>query len=200
MSQVKDEGVDAGKRRFLTLATSVVGGAGAAAAAVPFLASFKPSARAKALGAPVKADVSKIEEGARITYTWRGSPVWVVKRNERMLGTLPKLTGELRDPQSEQPQQPEYVDAETRSIKPELLVMIGRCTHLGCSPLYRPEADAADVPGEWMGGFFCPCHGSKFDLAGRVYKGVPAPLNMEVPPHRYESDAVIIIGEDTEAA
>ncbi|WP_348674820.1 ubiquinol-cytochrome c reductase iron-sulfur subunit [uncultured Abyssibacter sp.] len=197
---MKDEGVDAGKRRFLTLATSVVGGAGAAAAAVPFLASFKPSARAKALGAPVKADVSKIEEGARITYTWRGSPVWVVKRNERMLGTLPKLTGELRDPQSEQPQQPEYVDAETRSIKPELLVMIGRCTHLGCSPLYRPDADAADVPGEWMGGFFCPCHGSKFDLAGRVYKGVPAPLNMEVPPHRYESDAVIIIGEDTEAA
>lgn len=200
MSQVKDEGVDAGKRRFLTLATSVVGGAGAAAAAVPFLASFKPSARAEALGAPVKADVSKVEDGARVTYTWRGSPVWLVKRTPPMLETLPALSGKLADPDSEQPQQPAYVDPETRSIKPELLVMVGVCTHLGCSPLYRPDPAAADVPGEWMGGFFCPCHGSKFDLAGRVYKGVPAPLNMPVPPHRYESDTVVVIGEDTEVA
>lgn len=200
MSQVNDEGVDAGKRRFLTLATGVVGGAGVALAAVPFLASFKPSARAEALGAPVRADISKIELGARVTYTWRGSPVWVVRRTDAMLATLPKLTGELADPNSEVKQQPAYVDPTTRSIEPNVLVMVGRCTHLGCSPLYRPDANAEDVPGEWLGGFFCPCHGSKFDIAGRVYKGVPAPTNLPVPPHRYETDSVIVIGEDPETA
>lgn len=203
MSEATVDGVDAGKRRFLTLATTVVGGAGAAMVAVPFLSSMAPSQRAKALGAPVTADISKVEDGARVTYVWRGSPVWIVKRTPDMLGTLSQLTGEVADPDSQQPQQPEYITGAERAIKPEVLVMIGRCTHLGCSPLFRPDADAADVPGEWLGGFFCPCHGSKFDISGRVYKGVPAPTNLVVPPHRYADENTIVIGEDptdTEAA
>ena len=201
MSQVKDDGVDVKKRRFLTAATGVVGGAGAAMAAVPFLGSFAPSERAKAAGAPVKADIGALEDGGRVTYVWRGSPVWVVKRTDAMLASLSKVTNALADPESQASDQPEYATGESRAIKDDTLVMIGRCTHLGCSPLYRPDPVSEDVPGDWEGGFFCPCHGSKFDLSGRVYKGVPAPTNMPVPPHRYESDTVIVIGEDpTDAA
>lgn len=190
------QGVDPGRRRFLTLTTSVVGGAGAVAAVWPFLASLKPSERAKALGAPVTVDISHVEPGQRVIVAWRGKPVWVVRRTPEMLESLPKVDGDLRDPNSDEPQQPTYAKNEGRSINPETLVMVGSCTHLGCSPTFRPEHPAPDIDPNWQGGFYCPCHGSKFDLAGRVYKGVPAPLNLVVPPHRYEGDNTIVVGED----
>jgi ubiquinol-cytochrome c reductase iron-sulfur subunit len=193
---MSNEGVDGGRRRFLTLTTSVVGGAGAAVAAWPFLASLKPSAKAQALGAPVMADISKLEAGQRVTFVWRGRPIWVIKRTPEMVQSLAKVIGDLRDPESKEPQQPDYVKGETRSIKPDLLVMVGSCTHLGCSPMFRPDHPAPEIDANWQGGFFCPCHGSKFDLSGRVYKGVPAPLNLVVPPHRYANDSTIVIGED----
>jgi ubiquinol-cytochrome c reductase iron-sulfur subunit len=193
---MSNQGVDPGRRRFLTLTTSVVGGAGAAAAVWPFLASLKPSERAKALGAPVTLDVSKVEPGQRVTVAWRGKPVWIVRRTPDMLEALPKVTDDLRDPESAEPQQPEYIKGETRSLKPEMLVMVGSCTHLGCSPTFRPDHPAPEIHSNWQGGFFCPCHGSMFDLSGRVYKGVPAPLNLVVPPHRYEGDSTIVVGED----
>ncbi len=197
---MSNEGVDAGRRRFLTLTTSVVGGAGAAAWAWPFLASLKPSARAQALGAPVTADIGHIEPGQKVTFVWRGRPVWVVRRTPEMLQSLAKVAGNLRDPDSKEEQQPSYVKGEARSIKPEYLVMVGTCTHLGCSPTFRPDHPAPEVDANWEGGFFCPCHGSKFDLSGRVYKGVPAPLNLVVPPYRYANDQTIVIGEDQEKA
>lgn len=194
---MSNEGVDTGRRRMLTAATGVVGGVGAAAAVWPFLASLKPSERAKALGAPVTADISNLQVGQMTTVEWRGKPVWIVKRSQEMVKSLSGLTGELRDPASEVPQQPEYAQNEHRSIRPEVLVMVGSCTHLGCSPNFRPDAVAApDVGDDWQGGFYCPCHGSKFDLAGRVYKGVPAPTNLQIPPHRFESDSKVVIGED----
>lgn len=193
---MSNEGVDVGRRRFLTVATTVVGGAGAAMAAVPFLASLAPSERAKALGAPVTIDISDLEPGQLVITAWRGKPVWVVRRTEAMLATLGSVRGELRDPNSDQPQQPEYAKNEYRSIRPEVLVMIGSCTHLGCSPSFRPEIAPNDLGSDWQGGFFCPCHGSKFDLAGRVYAGVPAPLNLPVPPHRYVTDTEVLVGED----
>lgn len=193
---MSNEGVDVGRRRFLTVATTVVGGAGAAMAAVPFLASLAPSERAKALGAPVTIDISALEPGQLVITSWRGKPVWVVRRTEAMLASLAKVRGELRDPDSEQPQQPEYAKNEYRSIRPEVLIMIGSCTHLGCSPSFRPEIAPNDLGSDWQGGFFCPCHGSKFDLAGRVYAGVPAPLNLPVPPHRYITDTEVLVGED----
>lgn len=196
---MSNEGVDPGRRRFLTLTTSVVGGAGVAAAAWPFLASLAPSERAKALGAPVTIDVSKAEAGQRITVAWRGKPVWVVRRTPEMVASLSQVASELRDPESKEAQQPEYATNETRSIKPDLLVMVGSCTHLGCSPTFRPDHPAPEIHSNWHGGFFCPCHGSMFDLAGRVYKGVPAPTNLVVPPHRYEGDNTIVIGEDPTA-
>ncbi len=193
-------GVDTSRRRFLTASTSVVGGVGMAAAAVPFVASWLPSARAKAIGAPIELDIAKMEPGQRIVAQWRGQPVWVLRRSEQSLGELNALTGELRDPDSAEDQQPSYARNEYRSIKPEIVVLIGLCTHLGCSPTFIPE-DAPGSLGEgWKGGFFCPCHGSKFDLAGRVYKGVPAPLNLLVPPYRYVNDTTIIVGEDQGAA
>jgi ubiquinol-cytochrome c reductase iron-sulfur subunit len=188
--------VDIRKRRFLTAAATVVGGVGAVYAAVPFLASWLPSERAKAAGAPVQADISKLESGQMIRVQWRGKPVWVVKRTEEMLAALPGLNGELRDPESVDPQQPEYCQNIDRSIKPEILVAVGICTHLGCSPTFIPEAMPQPYDPKWKGGFFCPCHGSRFDLAGRVFKGVPAPLNLEIPPHKYISDTLILIGED----
>lgn len=197
---MSNEGVNTKRRRFLTLATSVVGAGGAAAAAVPFLASMAPSERAKALGAPVSVDIENLEEGQMVTTAWRGKPVWVVSRSSEMLDTLGKVTDRLRDPESEQPQQPPYAQNQQRSIKPEILVMVGSCTHLGCSPKFRPEKAPADLGENWLGGFFCPCHGSKFDLAGRVYEGVPATLNLPVPPHRYVSETEILIGEDKETA
>ncbi|ROS06098.1 ubiquinol-cytochrome c reductase iron-sulfur subunit [Sinobacterium caligoides] len=192
--------VNSGRRRFLTAATSVVGAVGAVGVATPFLGSWNPSAKAKAAGAPVSADVGKIEPGRMIIAEWRGKPVYLVHRTQEQLDTLAGHNDHLLDPQSEQPQQPSYVTGIERSIKPELLVLVGLCTHLGCAPKYRPEVAPADLGEDWVGGFFCPCHGSKYDLSGRVYQGVPAPLNLEVPPYRYVSDVVIIVGEDQEQA
>ena len=194
------DGVDTSRRRFLTAATAVVGGVGAGFALVPFVQSMQPSARAQAAGAPVEADISKLEPGQMIRVEWRGKPVWIVKRTPEMIENLKTLDPILLDPNSEIPQQPEYAKNATRSIKPEILVLVGICTHLGCSPTFRPEVAPADLGPDWKGGFFCPCHGSKFDLAGRVYKGVPAPKNLEVPPHRYVGKTVILIGEDQGAA
>ena len=194
------EGVDLKKRRFLTATTAVVGAVGAGFAAVPFIASWAPSERAKALGAPEEADISKLEPGALLRVKWRGKVCWVVHRTEQNVADLPKLVEKLADPDSEQPQQPDYARNPTRSIKPEYAVLVGICTHLGCSPTYRPEVGPADLGADWLGGFFCPCHGSFFDLAGRVYSGVPAPTNLEVPPHQYLSDDVILIGVDGGAA
>lgn len=193
-------GVDPGRRRFLTLATSGVGAVGAGFVAWPFLASLKPSERAKALGAPVEVDISALESGQKLTVGWRGKPVWVVKRTPEMVASLAKVEAELADPDSKQDQQPNYISGEARAIKPEILVMIGSCTHLGCSPTFRPEFPAPEIAANWQGGFYCPCHGSKFDLSGRVYKNVPAPLNLRVPPYRFASDTSIVIGEDPVAA
>ena len=200
---MSNEGVDVGRRRFLTLTTTVVGGVGTAFAAVPFLASLAPSERAKALGAPVTVDISKLEPGQQIITVWRRQPIWVVRRTPEMIASLDAVKGDLADPESEVPQQPEYIKATgaARALKPEFMVLKGVCTHLGCSPKYRPiETAAADVGTDWKGGFYCPCHGSKFDLAGRVYKGMPAPTNLPVPPHRYADDKTIVIGEDTGVA
>jgi len=185
-----------GRRRFLTAATTVVGAVGVGFALVPFISSMQPSAKARAAGAPVRADISKIKPGQMIRVKWRGKPVWLVRRTEQMLEVLPSLDSQLRDPESLEPQQPSYAQNSYRSIKPGLLVTVGICTHLGCSPTYRPDVGAADMGEDWEGGFFCPCHGSKFDLAGRVYKGVPAPTNLVIPPHRYLSESELIIGED----
>jgi ubiquinol-cytochrome c reductase iron-sulfur subunit len=197
---MSEEGVDLKKRRFLTVATSLVGGLGVVAAGVPFASSLRPSERARALGAPVEVDVSRMEPGSIQRVQWRGRPVWVVYRTEAALERLPEVESRLRDAESQVPQQPPYAQNRHRSIRPELLVLVGTCTHLGCSPAYRPEVAPADLGAEWMGGFFCACHGSRFDLAGRVYSGVPAPTNLVVPPHRYISDTVILVGEDEEAA
>ena len=193
--------VDKNKRRFLIGATSVVGGIGAVAAAVPFVMSFWPSERAKAAGAPVEVDVSKIEAGQKIDVEWRGKVVWLINRTQPMLESLPKLDAKVADPNSNVPQQPAYCKNEHRSIKPALFVAVGICTHLGCSPTFRKEIAPADLGSDWLGGFFCPCHQSKFDLAGRVYKGVPAPTNLVVPPHRYDAAGTrVTIGEDTKSA
>lgn len=198
---MSNEGVDKTRRRFLTGATCVVGAAGVVGAAVPFVGSWQPSARAKAAGAPVRIDIGKIEPGQMVTEEWRGKPVYIVRRTPEALAALTKDTDRLSDPTSQDSVQPGYVDPANRATRAEFLILLGLCTHLGCAPMYRPEVGAADLGGdEWLGGFFCPCHGSKFDLAGRVYKGVPAPTNLEVPPYKYESDGVVIIGVDEEAA
>ena len=197
---MSNDGVNAGRRRFLVAATSVVGAAGAAGAAVPFVGSWFPSAKAKAAGAPVKVNVGKIEPGQQIVAEWRGQPVFVLNRNAEILAALEAVEGQVADPQSQASEQPSYVDPKHRSIKPELLVVVGLCTHLGCAPSFRPEVAPADLGPDWKGGYFCPCHGSKYDLAGRVYKAQPAPLNLPVPPYSYESDDVIIIGVDQEKA
>ncbi|MBA6412978.1 ubiquinol-cytochrome c reductase iron-sulfur subunit [Parahaliea sp. F7430] len=198
---MSSDGVNTGRRRFLTAATSAVGVAGAVGIAVPFLGSWNPSAKAKAAGAPVKADISKLEPGQMVVVEWRGQPVYVVYRTPEMLAALSSLDGSLKDPASEISEQPDYVTGEGRAIRPEIFVAVGLCTHLGCAPKYRPEVGAADLGGDaWVGGFFCPCHGSKFDLAGRVYNGVPASANLVVPPYSYEGDNVLVIGVDTEAA
>jgi ubiquinol-cytochrome c reductase iron-sulfur subunit len=157
---------------------------------------MQPSARTKAIGAPVEIDVSKLEPGQRMVEKWRGKPVWVIRRTEESLAELSEHDDQLRDPDSKQEQQPAYADNEYRSVKPEYLVLIGICTHLGCSPIYAPAGDSHGLGTDWKGGFFCPCHGSKFDLAGRVFKDVPAPTNLEVPPYRFVSDTVIVVGAD----
>jgi ubiquinol-cytochrome c reductase iron-sulfur subunit len=192
--------VDLKRRRFLTAATSVVGSVGAAFAVVPFVASMNPSERAKSLGAPVEIDISKLEEGQMVRVKWRGKPVWVVRRTRDMLDALASLDDAVADPDSGMDQQPEYAKNAYRSVKEEYLVLVGICTHLGCAPKFRPEVAPADLGGDWKGGFFCPCHGSRFDLAGRVYKDVPAPTNLVVPPHYYLADTRILIGEDGGAA
>lgn len=201
LNELGTDAVDNNRRRFLTVATSAVGAAGAVGIAVPFLGSWNPSAKAKAAGAPVKADISKLEPGQMVVVEWRGKPVYVVHRTQEMLQALPGLNGELKDPDSTISKQPAYITGDDRSIRPELLVIEGLCTHLGCAPKFRPEVGAADLGGDdWKGGFFCPCHGSKFDLAGRVYSGVPASSNLVVPPYSFESQNVVVIGVDAEAA
>ncbi|HSC15780.1 MAG TPA: ubiquinol-cytochrome c reductase iron-sulfur subunit [Gammaproteobacteria bacterium] len=187
------------RRHFLTVATVVTGGAGAIATAVPFVASFKPSARAQALGAPVTVDISKLEPGAMTRVEWRGRAIFVVYRTEEMLSSLGKDAALLEDPDSEADDsvQPEYAKNPHRSLRPAFLVLEGVCTHLGCAPLPRFEVAPADLGADWPGGFYCPCHGSKFDMAGRVFAGVPAPANLPVPPYRFINDNTILIGSDT---
>ncbi len=197
---MSNDGVNAGRRRFLVAATSVVGAAGAVGAAVPFVGSWFPSAKAKAAGAPVKVNISKIEPGQQMVAEWRGQPVFILRRTDEAMANLAKLTDTVADPNSEASVQPAYVDPAVRSIKPEVLIVVGLCTHLGCSPSFRPEVAAPDLGADWLGGYFCPCHGSKYDLAGRVYKGQPAPLNLPVPPHTYETDSIVVIGVDQESA
>ena len=199
-SSVADKIDDPKRRRMLVLGAAGVGGLGTVALAVPMLASMSPSARAKAAGAPVEADVSKLTPGQLLTVEWRGKPVWFVKRTEETLERLDADTARLADPDSAVEMQPEYAQNPARSIKPELLVVIGVCTHLGCSPTYRPELAPPDLGSDWDGGFFCPCHGSKFDMSGRVYAGVPAPTNLEIPPYRFEDDNLIVVGEDSGVA
>ena len=193
-----------GRRRFLTATTVAVGAVGAGIAAVPFIKSWNPSARAQLAGAPVTVDITALQEGQRLIVEWRGQPIWIVKRSKAILEALPTLDPELRDPMSENAdQQPAYIQKdspELRSFKPEVSVLVGLCTHLGCSPSFRPEVAPADLGPDWVGGYFCPCHGSRYDMAGRVYKAQPAPLNLPVPPHSYETDDVIVIGVDQEKA
>jgi len=199
-----DDGVNQSRRKFLLGATSVVGGAGVVGAAIPFVSSWQPSAKAKAAGAPVKVNISKLEAGGRLVVEWRGKPVYIVRRTSESLDAINAIdTSILRDADSEAAAQPSYVSGSARTMagKEEYLNLVGLCTHLGCAPMYRPDVGAVDLGGDsWLGGFFCPCHGSKFDLSGRVFAGVPAPTNLEIPPHSYESDDVVIIGIDSEVA
>lgn len=190
---VKDE-IDQKRRCFLRRATTAVGGIGLAAASVPFFSYWMPSADTEAAAAPIKIDISALKPREQLTVPWRGMPVWVISRDPEMMDTLAKLDNTLRDPLSEQDQQPDYCKNTHRSIKPEIYVAIGICTHLGCVPTYRP--DVASVDPQWLGGFYCPCHGSKYDVAGRVYKDVPAPLNLKIPRHMYVSDTEILVGQD----
>lgn len=197
MEDIDKKNEMSGRRRFLITATSVAGGIASAAWATPFILSMMPSERAKAAGAPVEVDISKLEPGMLLLVEWRGKVVWVLSRTPEMLASLTKLDSILTDPNSEKDQQPEYAQNPTRSIRPEILVTTGVCTHLGCSPVFRKEIAPADLGPDWLGGFFCPCHGSKFDLAGRVYKNVPAPTNLLVPPHTYLSENVLLIGSES---
>ena len=194
---MSNDGVNTTRRRLLVGASTAVGAVGAVGAAVPFVASWSPSEKAKAAGAPVKADISKLEPGAQMIVEWRGKPVWIVRRTAEALANLPGLDASVADPDSAKSKQPDYVPGNSaRSLRDEYMVMIGICTHLGCSPTYRPEVAPADLGADWKGGFYCPCHGSTFDLSGRVYKAKPAPTNLEIPPNYYMSDDVILIGED----
>lgn len=196
-----NDSVNQKRRNFLLGATTLVGAAGVAGAAVPFVGSWSPSAAARAAGAPVKIDVSKIAPGQMLgpIPAWRDKPIFIVRRSAEMLEQLNSRNERLADPESQRRQQPDYAQNPTRSIRPDLLVLVGLCTHLACSPKFYPQVEPEAFDADWLGGFFCPCHGSKFDLAGRVYAGVPAPSNLEVPPHRFESDTVLVIGEDADA-
>lgn len=193
-----EQEIDLKKRRLLTNATSVVGAVGVGFVAWPFLSTWSPSARAKAAGAPIDVDISKLENGQLVRVLWRKKPVWIFKRDEQTLANLGSLDAELADPDgsgNSKSQQPVYISSSHRSIRPEIAVIVGVCTHLGCSPTYRPEVGAADLGGDrWKGGFYCPCHGSKFDLAGRVYEGAPAPTNLVIPPYHFVSDTLIRVG------
>ena len=193
--------VNTGRRRFLTATTAVVGAVGAGIAAVPFIKSWNPSARAKLAGAPVTADISGLQEGQRLILEWRGQPIWIVKRSKAVLDALPTLDANLRDPQSENlDQQPAYIKGVTRSLKPEISVLVGLCTHLGCSPEMAAEIKPEPYDPNWKGGYFCPCHKSRYDLAGRVYKAQPAPANLPVPPYFFENDSTVVIGVDPQGA
>lgn len=193
---------DTSRRNFLLGATGAVGAVGVAGVAVPFIGSWNPSARALAAGAPIKIDISKVRVGELLgpIQAWRDRPIFVIKRSDQVLKTMAENLDRLKDPESLDSKQPEYAQNETRSIKPNLLVLIGLCTHLNCSPKFKPVVQAESFDPDWKGGFYCPCHGSKFDMAGRVYSNLPAPLNLPVPPHYYESDTVLVIGEDEGAA
>lgn len=192
--------VDKSRRRFLTAAATVVGGSGAVAAAIPFVATMTPSAKTEAIGAPVEVDISALKPGERMIEKWRGKPVWILRRTEEMLASIKAQDGEVSDPGSESSAQPEYAKNEFRARQDEFLVVIGICTHLGCSPNFVPD-DAENAPTvDWQGGFFCPCHGSRFDLAGRVFKGVPAPTNLVVPPYKFISPTRLLIGDDSGVA
>jgi ubiquinol-cytochrome c reductase iron-sulfur subunit len=196
------EVVNESRRKFLLGATSVVGGAGVIGAAVPFVASWQPSAKAKAAGAPVRVNISKLEYGARLVVEWRGKPVYIVRRTPESIASINAIKeGILKDPESMAASQPEYVGGTARTIvgREEYLILVGLCTYFGCAPIFRPDVGAADLGGSsWLGGFFCPCHGSKFDLSGRVFAGVPAPTNLEIPPHNFETENIVVIGIDTE--
>ena len=190
------EELDTGRRHFLTVATIATGAVGAAFAAIPFLASWKPSARAKAMGAPVEVDIGKLEPGAMVKVDWRGKAIFIVHRTPQMLAQIEGIDAELRDPGSKESEQPAFARNPARALKPEYLVLVGVCTHLGCAPLDKFTPGDPTVSAGWQGGFFCPCHGSKFDMSGRVFKDVPAPTNLPVPPYRYLSDTRILIGAD----
>ena len=198
---MSEDGTDSGRRRFLLGSTSVVGVAGVVGAVVPFVGSWSPSAKARASGAPVRVDISTIEEGGILgpIPAWRGRPIFIVRRTQESLAALPELADRLQDPDSEQPEQPEYAANAYRSREPEILVLVGLCPHLFCSPTPHVELQAEPFDTDWKGGFFCPCHGSTFDMAGRVFKNKPAPDNLEVPPHFYLSDSKLLIGEDKKA-
>ncbi len=199
---MSDDAVDKGKRRFLIQMTSVVGTAGAVGIAVPFVRSMNPSARAEAAGAPVEVDISSMQPGELMIVEWRKKPVWIMKRTEQNMADLAKLDEKLEDPASISSKQPAYAKNAHRSNEQHrnIVVMEGVCTHLGCSPKFRPEMGVTDFDGEWLGGFFCPCHGSKFDLAGRVYAGAPAPTNLPIPPYKFINDTTILLGVDPEGA
>ena len=201
MTAIVRDDVDEKRRRLLLVATSAAGAAIAGGVAAPLAISWFPSARALAAGAPVEADISKLEPGQQITVEWRGKPVWILRRTPEMVDKLKGHDEVLVDPESKASNQPEYVKGAGRSIKPELFVVEGVCTHLGCSPTLKKEIGvASDMGADWPGGYYCPCHNSRFDLSARVVKGSPAPSNMTVPPHRYASEAVVVIGEDTKGA
>lgn len=193
------DGIDINRRRFLTTTASVVGGAGAVATTIPFISTLSPSAKTKAIGAPVEVEIGDMQPGQLRIVQWQGKPVWILRRDTSALDALNSLESELRDPDSEREQQPEYAKNEYRSVKPEYLIVIGLCTHLGCSPTFVNEEDgnSHNLGNDWKGGFFCPCHGSAFDLAGRVFRGVPAPTNLVVPPHMYLSETKVLIGDDS---
>ena len=190
------DNVDTKRRRFLVASTSVVAAVGAGFVAVPFVSSWMPSERAKNAGAPVEVAISKMTEGQMVTVEWQSKPVWIVKRTAKMIDTLKDVTPKLRDPNSDNlGMQPEIMRTETRSLRPDILVLVGLCTHLGCSPTYRPEIAPDDLGPEWEGGFYCPCHGSRFDISGRVYKNVPANANLEVPPYKFVDENILVVGE-----
>ncbi len=194
------ENVDESRRHFLLVATTVVGAAGAVATAIPFLSSWQPSARAQALGGPVEADISKLQVGELMKVEWRGQAIYIVHRSQEMLDKLKDHDGMLRDPNSEESEQPAFAKNAQRALNPEYLVLIGVCTHLGCAPMAKFKVGDTDVAADWPGGFYCPCHGSKFDLSGRVLKDVPAPLNLKVPPYYFSSNTTLVIGLDKGAA
>ena len=195
---MENKNIDQGRRRFLTTAATVVGGVGAVAAAVPFVSNMNPSAKTKAIGAPVEVDISKLEPGDRMIEKWQGKPVWILRRTGEMLKDISSLNDKVSDPASDDSAQPDYAKNEFRAREDEFLVVIGICTHLGCSPSFVMKGEGDSIAADWKGGFFCPCHGSRFDLAGRVFKGVPAPRNLVIPPYKFISPTRLLIGDDSE--